>query len=89
MGGVKADFRHIQTMVRDYKQHEAGMVYTEDFGYLEATPLRLTYHPEKQEETFNAYNERIKRVDQVLIEQMGDSENYKRAMRLLNREEQP
>ncbi len=87
--GVKADFRHIQTMVRDYKQHEAGMVYTEDFGYLEATPLRLTYHPEKQEETFNAYNERIKRVDQVLIEQMGDSENYKRAMRLLNREEQP
>ena len=86
---VKADFRHIQTMVRDYKQHEAGMVYTEDFGYLEATPLRLTYHPEKQEETFNAYNERIKRVDQVLIEQMGDSENYKRAMRLLNREEQP
>jgi hypothetical protein len=87
--GVKADFRHIQTMVRDYKQHEAGMVYTEDFGYLEATPLRLTYHPEKQEETFNAYNERIKRIDQVLIEQMGDSENYKRAMRLLNREEQP
>lgn len=87
--GVKADFRHIQTMVRDYKQHEAGMVYTEDFGYLEATPLRLTYHPEKQEETFNTYNERIKRVDQVLIEQMGDSENYKRAMRLLNREEQP
>jgi len=82
--GTKADFRHIQTMVQDYKQHEAGMVYTEDFGYLEATPLRLTYHPELQDETLGIYYEKYRHVIDVLMEQMGDGENYKRALRLLN-----
>ena len=83
--GTKANFRHIQTVVKDYKQHEAGMVYTEDFGYLEATPLRLSYHPEKQEETLKAYFEKFNRISQVLIEQMGDGDNYKRALKLLNK----
>ena len=83
--GTKANFRHIQTVVRDYKQHEAGMVYTEDFGYLEATPLRLSYHPEKQDETLKAYYEKISCISQVLLEQMGEGDNYKRALRLLNR----
>ena len=83
--GTKADFRHIQTVVKDYKQREAGMVYTEDFGYLEATPLRLSYHPEKQEETLKAYFEKFNRISQVLIEQMGDGDNYKRALKLLNK----
>ena len=83
--GTKADFRHIQTVVKDYKQREAGMVYTEDFGYIEATPLRLSYHPEKQEETLKAYFEKFNRISQVLIEQMGDGDNYKRALKLLNK----
>ena len=83
--GIKADFRHIQTVVKDFKQHEAGMVYTEDFGYLEATPLRLSYHPEKQEETLKAYFEKFNRISQVLTEQMGDGDNYKRALKLLNK----
>ena len=84
VNGMKADFRHIQTVVRDFKQHEAGMVYTEDFGYLEATPLRLAYHPEKQEETLNAYRAKFQNITKVLIEQMGLGNNYKRAVRLLN-----
>lgn len=83
--GTKANFRHIQTVVKDYKQHEAGMVYTENFGYLEATPLRLSYHPEKQEETLKSYFEKFNRISQVLIEQMGDGDNYKRALKLLNK----
>ena len=82
--GTKAHFRHIQTAVKEFKQHEAGMVYTEDFGYLEATPLRLSYHPEKQEETLNAFHEKFARITKVLIEQMGDGENYRRTLRLLN-----
>ena len=83
--GTKADFRHIQTMVRDFKQHDAGMVYTENFGYLEATPLRLTYHPELQEETLKAYREKFARIADVLHLQMSDETLYSRALRLLNR----
>ena len=82
--GTKAHFRHIQTAVKEFKQHEAGMVYTEDFGYLEATPLRLSYHPEKQEETLNAFHDKFARITKVLIEQMGDGDNYRRTLRLLN-----
>lgn len=82
--GTKADFRHIQTMVRDYKQHEAGMVYTEDFGYLEAAPLRLSYHPEDQHEIFVSYYEKFSRINDVLKEQMPKGNHYARALRLLN-----
>ncbi len=82
--GTKASFRHILTVVKDFKQHEAGMVYTEDFGYLEATPLRLSYHPEKQEETLQAYFDKFRNIRQVLASQMGEGENYERALRLLN-----
>ena len=82
--GTKANFRHIQTMVRDFKQHDAGMVYTEDFGYLEATPLRLSYHPENQEETFRLYNDKFMRIHEVLKEQMPKGNHYARALRLLN-----
>ncbi|MCR5781074.1 MAG: DUF5110 domain-containing protein [Bacteroidaceae bacterium] len=82
--GTKADFRHIQTVVKDFKQHNAGMVYTADFGYLEATPLRLAYHPEQQEETLRAYYEKRRNITKVLIDQMGIGDNYKRAVRLMN-----
>ena len=86
--GTKADFRHIQTVVKDFKQHEAGMVYTENFGYLEAAPLRLAYHPEKQEETLRAFFEKYRNIRAVLIEQMKQGDNYKRALRLLNVKEE-
>ena len=82
--GTKANFRHIQTMVRDFKQHDAGMVYTEDFGYLEATPLRLSYHPELQEETLRAYREKFARMADVLHQQMPNEAHYSRALLLLN-----
>lgn len=82
--GTKANFRHIQTMVKDFKQHDAGMVYTEDFGYLEAAPLRLSYHPELQDETLKAYYDKFGRINEVLIEQMKEGDNFKRAKLLLN-----
>ena len=81
--GTKAHFRHIQTAVKEFKQHDAGMVYTEDFGFLEAAPLRLSYHPENQEETLAAFKEKFNRIKDVLIEQMGDGDNYRRTLRLL------
>lgn len=83
--GTKANFRHIQTMVRDFKQHDAGMVYTEDFGYLEATPLRLSYHPELQDEYLSAFRDKFARIADVLRQQMPNEAHYSRAMRLLNR----
>ena len=54
--GVKAKMHRIRSAVADYKQADCGMVYTENFGYLEATPLRMTYHPETQEETLLTFN---------------------------------
>ena len=83
--GTKANFRHIQTMVRDFKQHDAGMVYTEDFGYLEATPLRLSYHPELQDEYLSAFRDKFARIADVLRQQMPNEAHYSRAMRFLNR----
>lgn len=84
VAGTKGEFRHIQTAVHDYKQHDGGMVYTADFGYLEATPLRLSYHPENQEETLNSFFQKYNNVNKVLMEQMGIGDNYQRAIKLLN-----
>ncbi|MBR1901615.1 MAG: DUF5110 domain-containing protein [Bacteroidaceae bacterium] len=84
VAGTKAAFRHIQTVVQDFKQHDAGMVYTADFGYLEATPLRLSYHPENQEETLGQFFQKYNNINKVLMEQMGIGGNYQRAIKLLN-----
>jgi hypothetical protein len=84
VAGTKAQFRHIQTAVHDYKQHDGGMVYTADFGYLEATPLRLSYHPENQEETLTSFFQKYNDINKVLMKQMGIGENYLRAEKLLN-----
>lgn len=83
VGGEKAQFRRIQNVVQDYKQHDAGMVYTEDFGFLEATPLRLSYHPEQQDETLSRFQRLNKRLPAVLVEQMGKNENFDRSLRQL------
>ena len=82
--GTKGAFRHIQTVVQDFKQHDAGMVYTADFGFLEATPLRLSYHPENQEETLGQFFQKYNNINKVLMEQMGIGGNYQRAIKLLN-----
>ena len=84
VAGTKGEFRHIQTVVQDFKQHDAGMVYTSDFGYLEATPLRLSYHPENQEETLASFFQKYNNINKVLMEQMGIGDNYLRAEKLLN-----
>ena len=84
VAGTKGEFRHIQTVVHDFKQHDAGMAYTADFGYLEATPLRLSYHPENQEETLKSFFQKYDNINKVLMEQMGIGDNYQRAEKLLN-----
>lgn len=84
VAGTKAQFRHIQTVVHDYKQHDGGMVYTADFGYLEAAPLRLSYHPENQEETLTSFIQKYNNINKVLMKQMGIGDNYLRAEKLLN-----
>lgn len=81
MAGEKGQFHRIQNAVQDFKQHDAGMVYTEDFGFLEATPLRLSYHPEKQDETLAHFHNLYKKLPIVLIEQMGKNQNFDRFMR--------
>ena len=79
--GEKAQFHRIQNSVQDFKQHDAGMVYTEDFGFLEATPLRLSYHPENQDATLERFHQLYKRLPVVLVEQMGKNENFDRFLR--------
>ncbi len=79
--GEKAQFHRIQNSVQDFKQHDAGMVYTEDFGFLEATPLRLSYHPENQDATLGRFHKLYKRLPVVLVEQMGKNENFDRFLR--------
>ena len=79
--GEKGKFHRIQNAVQDFKQHDAGMVYTEAFGYLEAAPLRLSYHPENQEETLARFHEHYSRLPLVLVEQMGKNANFDRFLR--------
>ena len=79
--GEKGQFHRIQNSVQDFKQHDAGMVYTEDFGYLEAAPLRLSYHPETQQQTLDRFHQLYKKLPVVLVEQMGKNENFDRFLR--------
>ena len=84
--GEKGQFHRIQNAVQDFKQHDAGMVYTESFGFLEATPLRLSYHPETQEETLDRFHKLYKKLPAVLVEQMGKNENFDRFLRQMGEE---
>ena len=70
--GTKARMAHITTTVANYKQQNAGMVYTDAVGYLEATPLRLTYFPKEQAQTLKQFNAYYADLPKVLKEQMGD-----------------
>ncbi len=70
--GLKCQFHRIQTAVADYKQKEAGMVYTKAVGFLEAAPLRLSYFPDEQSAIVDQFNDYISRLPEVLEEQMED-----------------
>ena len=79
--GEKGQFQRIQHAVQDFKQHDPSMVYTEAFGFIEAAPLRLSYHPEQQEETLDQFHKLYKKLPVVLVEQMGKSDNFDRFLR--------
>ena len=79
--GEKGQFHRIQNAVQDYKRHDANMVYTKDFGFLEATPLRLYYHPEQQDATLDRFRQLYKKLPVVLVEQMGKNDNFDRFLR--------
>ena len=70
--GTKARMAHITSIVADYKQKNAGMVYTDAVGFLEATPLRLTYFPKDQAKTLQQFNAYYSDLPNVLKEQMDD-----------------
>ena len=79
--GEKGEFYRIQNAVQDFKRHDANMVYTKDFGFLEATPLRLSYHPETQDATLEHFHNLYKKLPVVLVEQMGKNENFDRFLK--------
>ena len=63
------------------------MVYTKEFGYLEAAPLRLAYHPEKQKETLQQFVEYYADMTTILTDQMGTGENFNRFAKRINEAE--
>ena len=79
--GEKGQFRRIHNAVQDYKQHDANMIYTEAFGFLEAAPLCLSYYPERQDRTLEYFHRLYKRLPAVLVEQMGMNDNFDRFLR--------
>ena len=81
--GLKAQLARIQTAVADYKQHEAGMVYTDALGFLEATPLRLGYFPTRQAETLRQFRAFWDNLPLILLEQMGEGELCNRFLKLV------
>ncbi len=70
--GLKARLARISMAVADYKQQDAGMVYTDALGYMEATPLRLSYFPTKQPQTLEQFNAYYKDLPLVLLDQMSE-----------------
>ena len=82
--GLKARLARISMAVADYKQHDAGMVYTDALGYLEATPLRLSYFPDKQQETLRQFALYYNELPMVLLDQMSESKLSTRFLKLIN-----
>ena len=82
-GGLKGECQRIIAAVADYKQRNAGMVYTQDFGNLENTALRLHYHPEAMAATLASYKLLKDNLPAILHEQMNNAEAEARFMRLI------
>ncbi|MDO4210750.1 MAG: glycoside hydrolase family 31 protein [Bacteroidales bacterium] len=83
LNGCKGKLHRIQTAVADYKQRNAGMVYTKDFGTLEATPLRLQYHPENMVQILLEYDKLMQNINGILDEQMHNADDAARFMRFV------
>ena len=83
--GMKGTCSRILTAVADYKQRNAGLVYTPDFAELEATALRLHYHPEQMISTVLRFDHQMARLDEILAEQMHNAADEARFRRLLGR----
>ena len=82
--GLKARLARIGKAVADYKQQDAGMVYTDALGYLEATPLRLSYFPQQQEETLRQFATYYNDLPLVLLDQMSEGKLCTRFLKLCN-----
>jgi len=82
--GTKARFARIRTAVADFKQKNENMVYTKPFAYLEAAPIRLTYHPETTAETLAQFNEYYNDLGQIVLDQTQKVKSYDRFMSLVN-----
>ena len=74
--GTKARMQRLRTAVAEYKQANCGLVYTERFGFLEATPLRLQYHTGNQAATLQRFNAVYSELPDVLAEQMQGNEAH-------------
>ncbi|MGM9804714.1 MAG: TIM-barrel domain-containing protein [Muribaculaceae bacterium] len=74
--GLKAKLHRLRTAVAQYKQANCGLVYTERFGYLESAPLRMSYHPELQQQTLEHFNAIYGNLPDVLTEQMQGNEQH-------------
>ena len=83
--GTKARMARIGAAVADYKQQDAGMVYTDALGYLEATPLRLSYFPDRQRETLEQFRAYDRDLPIVLLEQMSEGKLCTRFLKRVNR----
>ena len=82
--GTKARFNRVRQAVAQYKQANCGMVYSENFGYLEAAPLRMMYFPEQQAATMARFNQIYDQMPLVLLQQMGKKEHIDRFMRTID-----
>ena len=84
--GFYALCHRIQTAVADYKQRNAGMVYTDDFGFLEAAPLRIHYHPEDMVSVLKKMHQvTTTDLDRVLGEQMKNAEDIARFKQMIGK----
>jgi len=90
--GTKARFARVSNAVATYKNapgtswggSNAQMVYTPAMAFLEAAPMRLNYHPEKQVETIRQFNEYYANLGEVVLEQVGNPQWFNRFVQLLD-----
>ena len=82
--GLKAKLARIHDAVADYKQQDAGMVYIDALGYLESTPLRLSYFPKEQRQTLKQFATYYKDLPLILLDQMSEEKLCTRFLKRLN-----
>lgn len=73
--GLKGKLHRVRRAVETLKTRDAGLVITEDLGWLEETGRIVTYHPERLKETVSRFNDCYNRLPQVLEAQKVSAEN--------------